>query len=38
LSDDILAAGREAALGHAVSAKPAARKRAAGKSAAAGRH
>ena len=38
LSDDFLAAGREAALGHALPAKPAARKRAAGKSATAGRH
>ena len=38
LSDDILAAGREATLGHAVPAKPAAKKKAAGKGAAAARH
>jgi TetR/AcrR family transcriptional repressor of nem operon len=38
LSDDILAAGREAALDRVVPAKPAARKRAAGKSAAARQH
>ena len=37
LSDDILAAGREAALGHAVPAKPVARKGAAGKGTAAAR-